>query len=77
MLIVYGAISTPLAYLRRAAYAAASGYRLAGGLSDSLITLIVMIGAGALAYQFSPQFREWIELLPETLRAIGERLETL
>jgi phage shock protein PspC (stress-responsive transcriptional regulator) len=77
VLIVYGAVSTPLAYLRRAAYAAASGYRLAGGLSDSFITLIVMIGAGALAYQFSPQFREWIELLPETLRAIGERLETL
>jgi phage shock protein PspC (stress-responsive transcriptional regulator) len=75
--IAYGAIATPLAYLRRSAYAAASGYRLHAGAADGFITFVAIVAGAALAYQFVPEFRVWVETLPDTLRALGDRLEAL
>ena len=75
--IAYGAISTPLRYLRRASYAAASGYSYQGRPSGDFIAFLAMIAGGVLAYQFIPEFRVWVEALPGTLRAIGQSLEAL
>jgi phage shock protein PspC (stress-responsive transcriptional regulator) len=75
--IVYGAIATPLRYLRRASYAAASGFQYAGRPSGDFIAFVAMIAGGALAYQLIPDFRVWVENLPDMLRAIGQSLEAL
>ena len=75
--IVYGAIATPLRYLRRASYAAASGYQYGGRPSGDFIAFLAMIAGGALAYQLIPEFRVWVENLPDMLRAVGQSLEAL
>jgi phage shock protein PspC (stress-responsive transcriptional regulator) len=75
--IAYGAISTPLRYLRRASYAAASGYSYHGRPSGDFIAFLAMIAGAVLGYQFIPEFRVWVEALPETLRAIGQSLRAL
>ena len=59
--IAYAAIATPLAYLRRSSYGAASGYSFAGGGADGAITLVAIIAGAAIAYNFLPEFRDWMQ----------------
>jgi phage shock protein PspC (stress-responsive transcriptional regulator) len=67
--IAYAALSSPLRHLRRGSYAAASGHRYRGG-ADSVVTLLAMLAGSALAYQFLPEFREWVRDLPDLWRHI-------
>ncbi|MEQ1618991.1 MAG: PspC domain-containing protein [Terricaulis sp.] len=67
--IVYAAISSPLAHLRRSSYATASGYRYYAGGADGLVTLLAMLAGGALAYQVLPDFRDWVQNALQYLRA--------
>jgi hypothetical protein len=67
--IVYAAIATPLAHLRRTSYVTASGGGDAGG-ADGFITFAAIVAGGALAYQFLPEFRGWIEHFAASLRAL-------
>lgn len=69
LVIVYAAISSPIRYLRRSSYAAASGYRYVYG-PDGFVTFIAMLAGGVLAYQFIPEFRDWVQHLPEWWRSV-------
>lgn len=59
--IAYAAIATPLAHLRRSSYGAASGYSFVGGGADGAVTLVAIIAGGAIAYNFLPEFRDWMQ----------------
>ncbi len=69
--IGYAAIATPLAYLRRSSYGAASGHSFAGGGADGAITLVAIVAGGAVAYQFLPEFRDWTQGALDFLRAFA------
>jgi phage shock protein PspC (stress-responsive transcriptional regulator) len=69
LVIVYAAISSPLRHLRRGSYAAATGRHYYHG-GDGLITLLAMLAGGALAYQFVPEFRDWLQHVPEMWRRL-------
>lgn len=69
--IAYAAIASPLAHLRRNSYAAASGYSYFGGGADGAVTLVAIIAGGALAYQFLPEFRGWVEDVFNVLRTFS------
>jgi len=71
--IAYAALASPLGYLRRSSYAAASGRRFHHGGADGLVTLLAVLAGGALAYQLLPDFREWARDIPDLWRTI--RLE--
>lgn len=58
--IAYAAIATPLGYLRRAAYATASGQRTRGG-GDGFVTFLAILAGALLAYQMLPDFRDWVQ----------------
>ncbi len=64
--IAYAALSSPIRHLRRGSYAAASGLRYRHGAADELITLLAIIAGGVIAYQFVPEFRDWVQHLPDT-----------
>lgn len=64
--IAYAALSSPIRHLRRGSYAAASGLRYRHGAADELITLLAIIAGGVVAYQFVPEFRDWVQHLPDT-----------
>lgn len=68
--ILYAAIASPLAHLRRSSYATASGYRSYSGGADGLVTLLAILAGGAMAYQFLPEFRDWLENAPHFLRQL-------
>lgn len=70
LVIVYAALSSPIRYLRRSSYATASGYRYIHGGADGFVTFVAIIAGGILAYQFIPEFRDWVRTLPETLHAL-------
>lgn len=75
--IAYAAVSGPIGFLRRSSYAAASGYAYRGRPSGDFIALLAILAGGALAYQLLPEFRHWIEDLPNSLRALGPALQIL
>lgn len=72
--IAYGALASPLSFLRRSSYAAASGYNVHGHAADGLVTLAAMLAGGALAYQFVPEFREFVRQIPEIMHTIDMSL---
>jgi len=59
--IAYAAISTPLGYLRRSSYAAASGHRYYQGGADGFVTFIAVIAGGVIAYHLIPEFQDWFD----------------
>lgn len=61
--IAYAAIATPLSHLRRSSYGAASGDSFAGGGADGAITLVAIIAGAAIAYNFLPEFRDWMQTM--------------
>ena len=63
--IAYAALSSPIRHLRRGSYAAASGLRYRHGGADELITLLAILAGGAIAYQLVPEFRDWMQHLPD------------
>jgi hypothetical protein len=65
--ITYAAIASPLRHLRRGSYATASGLRYARSGGDEIVTLLALLAGGAVAYQFVPGFRDWVETVPEAL----------
>ena len=71
LVIAYAAISGPFRYLRRSSYAAASGYRYPYYGADGFVTLVAIVAGGALAYQFIPEFHDWVQSLPETLHGLS------
>jgi|CXWL01.1.fsa_nt_gi phage shock protein PspC (stress-responsive transcriptional regulator) len=71
--IVYAALSSPLAYLRRGSYATATGNRYVYGGADGLVTMLAILAGGVIAYQLLPDFRIWIDHFPDSVRAL--RLE--
>ena len=75
--IVYGAVATPLRYLRGASYATAAGHRYDGRHSGDLVALLAILAGGAVAYQLFPEFRAWLEGLSGALSAVGMSLESL
>ncbi len=68
--IAYGALASPLGYLRSSSYAAASGRNYRHGGADGLVTLLAVLAGGALAYQLLPEFRDWVQAFPEMWRQI-------
>ncbi|HYD88525.1 MAG TPA: PspC domain-containing protein [Vitreimonas sp.] len=58
--IIYGAISTPFAALRRTSYATLSGHRSAGG-ADDFVTLILVAVAAWFAWMYVPEARLLME----------------
>jgi phage shock protein PspC (stress-responsive transcriptional regulator) len=77
LLVVYSAVETPVSHLRRLCYAAASGSRLTAGLSDGILSFILILLCGGLAYQFIPEFREGLQALPDMIRTLIDRLDDL
>jgi phage shock protein PspC (stress-responsive transcriptional regulator) len=66
--IAYAAIAAPIAHLRRTSYVTAAG-GVHGG-ADGLITFAAIVAGGALAYQFLPEFRDWLHGFVVSVRAL-------
>ena len=58
--IIYGAVSTPFAALRRTSYATLSGNRSSGG-ADDFVTLILVAIAAWFAWVYVPEARDLME----------------
>jgi phage shock protein PspC (stress-responsive transcriptional regulator) len=69
--IAYVAVASPVGFLRRSSYAAASGYRAYGHAAGGFVTFVAVAAGAVLAYHFIPEFREWVRAIPDILRAIA------
>lgn len=77
--IVYAAISSPFAAMRRSSYATLSGYRASAGsgFADGLITLAIAACAIWFAWMFLPGAREILEGAYLVLRDFAEHWNAL